>query len=94
MSGETERAHEIARRVFATCRRMGLGTVAVYSDADAHSPHVAEADAAGAVLDAAESPSSDEQPTRAIEAPAARATTPTSGRRQTEVVVMKGPFLG
>lgn len=37
---------EIARRVFATCRRMGLGTVAVYSDADADSPHVAEADAA------------------------------------------------
>ncbi|MFI6314940.1 biotin carboxylase N-terminal domain-containing protein [Nocardia fusca] len=37
---------EIARRIFATCRRMGLGTVAVYSDADADSPHVAEADAA------------------------------------------------
>ncbi|WP_024801814.1 biotin carboxylase N-terminal domain-containing protein [Nocardia sp. BMG51109] len=37
---------EIARRVFATCRRMGLGTVAVYSAADARSPHVAEADAA------------------------------------------------
>lgn len=37
---------EIARRIFATCRRTGLGTVAVYSDADADSPHVAEADAA------------------------------------------------
>ncbi|WP_040799217.1 acetyl/propionyl/methylcrotonyl-CoA carboxylase subunit alpha [Nocardia higoensis] len=37
---------EIARRVFATCRRMGLGTVAVYSDADAESPHVRDADAA------------------------------------------------
>ena len=37
---------EIARRVFATCRRMGIGTVAVFSDADADSPHVAEADAA------------------------------------------------
>ncbi|MBF6062674.1 ATP-grasp domain-containing protein [Nocardia terpenica] len=37
---------EIARRVFATCRRLGLGTVAVYSDADAAAPHVAEADAA------------------------------------------------
>ncbi len=36
---------EIARRVFATCRRLGLGTVAVYTDADAGSPHVAEADA-------------------------------------------------
>ncbi|WP_307817200.1 ATP-binding protein [Nocardia acididurans] len=37
---------EIARRVFATCRRMGIGTTAVYSDADANAPHVAEADAA------------------------------------------------
>ncbi|WP_051187371.1 acetyl-CoA carboxylase biotin carboxylase subunit, partial [Nocardia tenerifensis] len=37
---------EIARRVFATCRRMGIGTVAVYSDADAAAPHAAEADAA------------------------------------------------
>ncbi|MFI9734329.1 acetyl/propionyl/methylcrotonyl-CoA carboxylase subunit alpha [Nocardia sp. NPDC052278] len=37
---------EIARRVFATCRRMGIGTVAVYSDADAAAPHVVEADAA------------------------------------------------
>ncbi|WP_405486705.1 acetyl/propionyl/methylcrotonyl-CoA carboxylase subunit alpha [Nocardia sp. NBC_00511] len=37
---------EIARRVFATCRRMGIATTAVYSDADAHAPHVAEADAA------------------------------------------------
>jgi acetyl/propionyl-CoA carboxylase alpha subunit len=35
---------EIARRVFATCRRLGIGTVAVYTDADAASPHVAEAD--------------------------------------------------
>lgn len=26
---------EIARRVFATARRMGLGTTAVFSDADA-----------------------------------------------------------
>ncbi|MBV9382237.1 MAG: acetyl/propionyl-CoA carboxylase subunit alpha [Streptosporangiaceae bacterium] len=37
---------EIARRVFATCRRMGLSTVAVFSDADAASPHVADADTA------------------------------------------------
>lgn len=37
---------EIARRVFATCRRMGVGTVAVFSDADARAAHVVEADAA------------------------------------------------
>jgi acyl-CoA carboxylase subunit alpha len=36
---------EIARRVFATCCRLGLGTVAVYTDPDAGAPHVAEADA-------------------------------------------------
>jgi len=36
---------EIARRVFAACRRLGLGTVAVYTDPDATAPHVSEADA-------------------------------------------------
>ena len=37
---------EIARRVFATCRLMGIGTTAVFSDADADAPHVSAADAA------------------------------------------------
>ena len=36
---------EIARRVFATCRTLGLGAVAVYTDPDANAPHVGEADA-------------------------------------------------
>jgi acyl-CoA carboxylase subunit alpha len=37
---------EIARRIFHSCRVLGLGTVAVYADPDADSPHVAEADCA------------------------------------------------
>ncbi len=37
---------EIARRVFATCRRLGIETVAMHSDADAGLPFVAEADIA------------------------------------------------
>ncbi|HET6626276.1 MAG TPA: biotin carboxylase N-terminal domain-containing protein [Nocardioidaceae bacterium] len=37
---------EIARRVFATCRRLGIETVAVFSDPDARLPFVREADVA------------------------------------------------
>jgi acetyl/propionyl-CoA carboxylase alpha subunit len=37
---------EIARRIFRTCERLGIATVAVFSDADVLSPHVAEADEA------------------------------------------------
>jgi len=37
---------EIARRIMRTCRKMGIATVGVYSDADADMPFVAEADEA------------------------------------------------
>ncbi|MBD3940866.1 ATP-grasp domain-containing protein [Microbacterium sp. NEAU-LLC] len=37
---------EIARRVIRTLRRLGIRSVAVYSDADASAPHVREADVA------------------------------------------------
>jgi acetyl/propionyl-CoA carboxylase alpha subunit len=37
---------EIARRVFATCRSMGISTAAVYSDPDTEAMHVREADVA------------------------------------------------
>jgi len=37
---------EIARRVIATARRLGVRSVAVYSEADAGLPYVADADAA------------------------------------------------
>ena len=37
---------EIALRVIRTCRRLGIRTIAVYSDADSRAPHVRAADAA------------------------------------------------
>ena len=37
---------EIARRIFRTARSMGLRCVAVYTDADAAAPFVADADEA------------------------------------------------
>ena len=37
---------EIARRVIRTCKRLGIATVAVYSDADEGAPHALDADEA------------------------------------------------
>jgi acetyl-CoA carboxylase biotin carboxylase subunit len=37
---------EIALRVIRACHELGIASVAVYSDADAHAPHVREADEA------------------------------------------------
>ncbi|MBX3230091.1 MAG: ATP-grasp domain-containing protein [Labilithrix sp.] len=40
---------EIARRVIRTCKRLGIATVAVYSEADAEAPFVTDADEAVAI---------------------------------------------
>jgi len=44
---------EIARRIFRTARRMGIGSIAVFSEADADAPHAREADLALAIGPAA-----------------------------------------
>ncbi|MGA1862688.1 acetyl-CoA carboxylase biotin carboxylase subunit [Deferribacter thermophilus] len=42
---------EIAIRVFRTCRKMGIGTVAIYTHADRKAPHVRYADEAYCITD-------------------------------------------
>ena len=37
---------EIALRIIRSCKRLNISTVAVYSDADRHAPHVRAADEA------------------------------------------------
>ena len=59
---------EIARRVFATCRRLGIETVAVHSDADAGLPFVREADAAVAPARQHARPTPTCAPTSSLEA--------------------------
>ena len=36
---------EIASRIFKTAKKMGLKTIAIYTEADRHSPYVNDADA-------------------------------------------------
>ncbi|MGD9806977.1 MAG: acetyl/propionyl/methylcrotonyl-CoA carboxylase subunit alpha [Deferribacterales bacterium] len=45
---------EIAIRVFRTCRKMGIGTVAIYTHADRLAPHVRYADEAYCITDGPE----------------------------------------
>src|SRR4029077_21197670 len=40
---------EVALRVIRACRELGVETIAVYSDADAHAPHASAADRAVAI---------------------------------------------
>src|SRR5690606_13223123 len=48
---------EIALRIIRACRELGIGSVAVYSDADVQAPHVREADEAVHIGPAASSES-------------------------------------
>ena len=73
---------EIACRVVRTARRMGVATVAVYSDADAEAMHVAEADEAVHIgpAPAAQSYLSAEKIIAAARATGAQAASPPASR--------------
>ncbi len=72
---------EIACRVMRTARRLGIGTVAVYSDADANAAHVAQADEAHRIgpAPAAESYLDIEAVVKAAKAAGAQAVHPGYG---------------
>ena len=52
---------EIALRIIRSAKQLGIPTVAVYTQADATSPHVSEADEAIALRDGVEDPASNAQ---------------------------------
>ena len=54
---------EIARRIFRTAHRMGIGSVAIYSEGDARAPFVQEADIAIALQGRSSTASSAGTPT-------------------------------